>query len=58
MQQHGIPLYSNGRMFMEGVMNSWLSCMDVKESPANVLLAWNVRPDGTTHFVTAHMEKV
>lgn len=32
MQQHGIPLYSNGRMFMEGVMNSWLSCMDVKEA--------------------------
>lgn len=29
-----------------------------KGSPANVLLAWNVRPDGTTHFVTAHMEKV
>lgn len=29
-----------------------------KRSPANVLLAWNVRPDGTTHFVTAHMEKI
>ncbi len=29
-----------------------------KGSPANVLLAWNVRPDGTTHFVTAHMEKI
>lgn len=29
-----------------------------KGSPANILLAWNVRPDGTTHFVTAHMEKI
>lgn len=29
-----------------------------KGSPANVLLAWNVRPDGTTHFITAHMEKI
>lgn len=29
-----------------------------KGKPANVLLAWNVRPDGTTHFVTAHMEKM
>lgn len=30
----------------------------VKQKPANVLLAWLVHPDGTAHFVTAHMEEL
>lgn len=29
-----------------------------KKKPANVLVGWMVRPDGSTHFVTAHMEDI
>lgn len=30
----------------------------VKNNPANVLIAWNVTPDGTVHMTTAYMEEV
>lgn len=30
----------------------------LKGKPANVLLGWMVHPDGTAHFVRAHMEEV
>ena len=29
-----------------------------KGKPANVLLAWNLRPGGTIHLVTVHMEEI
>ena len=29
-----------------------------KRKPANVQIGWMVRPDGSTHFVTAHMEDI
>lgn len=30
----------------------------IKNRPANVLVAWNVDPDGTVHMTTAHMKEV
>lgn len=29
-----------------------------KNLPANILIGWNVKPDGTVHMSTAHMEEV
>ena len=29
-----------------------------KGTPANVLLAWNVTPEGETRFTTAHVEEI
>ena len=29
-----------------------------KGTPANVLLAWNVTPEGETQFTTSHMEEI
>ena len=30
----------------------------ISNNPANVLAAWNVKPDGTVHLTTVHMEEV
>lgn len=30
----------------------------LKRNPANMLIAWNVNPDGTAHMVSAYMEEV